>query len=299
MKSDLKILLFFFAATLLAAAASPWAAALFDRAAAAVPAFRSYLPPFSRVFDRLLIVATLAGLILCRRWLGMNSHLRATLRPEKIASRLALGFLLAWLSVAALAGAMWLAGVFVPYFRLPVGVALERTLKAIAGAFAAGFIEEIVFRGFVLRSLLVSRNPFAAYLTTNLTYAVVHFVDATHDTDGAVDPLTGFVYLLTAFKPFLDPAELLPGVVGLFLIGLVLSHAAIRSGSLYLSIGLHAGWIFAVKTLRVFGDYRKEDLGWLFGASEPKLVSGVAAWIGIAVVGIVVHRFTRGQRNLR
>ena len=64
-------------------------------------------------------------------------------------------------------------------------------------------------------------------------------------------------------------------MIGLLLIGIVLSYAFLRTGTLYLSIGLHAGWIISIKTVRVFGDYRRESLGWLFGSTDPKIVSGV------------------------
>ena len=59
-----------------------------------------------------------------------------------------------------------------------------------------------------------------------------------------------------------------------------------------------AGWVFGIKTIRVYGDYRREDLGWLFGSSEPKLVSGVAGWIAILAVGLLIHWITRNRQHL-
>lgn len=85
----------------------------------------------------------------------------------------------------------------------------------------------------------------------------------------------------------------MPGLLGLFLIGGVLSLAVARTGTLYLAIGLHAGWILAIKSVRVIGDYSKEDLGWLFGADDPKIVSGVATWAGIVLVGVAVYFYSR------
>jgi hypothetical protein len=49
----------------------------------------------------------------------------------------------------------------------------------------------------------------------------------------------------------------------------------------------------------VYGDFRREDLGWLFGSSDPKIVSGVAVWIVIVAVGLVIHWLTRHRQNLR
>jgi hypothetical protein len=53
-----------------------------------------------------------------------------------------------------------------------------------------------------------------------------------------------------------------------------------------------------MKTVRVFGDYRVENLGWLFGSSDPKIVSGVVTWAGIILVGFAVHRLTRHRTGL-
>jgi membrane protease YdiL (CAAX protease family) len=85
---------------------------------------------------------------------------------------------------------------------------------------------------------------------------------------------------------------------GLFLLGIVLSYAFFRTGNLYLAIGLHAGWVFGLKSVRVVGDYTRDDLGWLFGSTDPKIVSGVAAWIGIISVLLLVHWLTRNRCGL-
>jgi hypothetical protein len=72
-----------------------------------------------------------------------------------------------------------------------------------------------------------------------------------------------------------------------------LSYALVRTGNLYLSIGLHGGWVIGLKTIRIFGDFTRQDLGWAFGSTDPKIVSGVVTWIGILLVAVAVHWFTR------
>jgi LPXTG-motif cell wall-anchored protein len=52
-----------------------------------------------------------------------------------------------------------------------------------------------------------------------------------------------------------------------------------------------------LKTFRVFGDFRREDLGWMFGAGDPKIVSGVFTWVGIAMVALVVYGITRRRKS--
>jgi membrane protease YdiL (CAAX protease family) len=134
---------------------------------------------------------------------------------------------------------------------------------------------------------------------TNLFFAAIHFVKPTERIAIAdVTGWSGLRHLASSFSPLLEPVAVLPGLVGLFLIGAALSYALFWTNSLYLSIGLHAGWIFSLKSIRIYGDFRREDLGWVFGTSEPKLVSGVATWIGIILVGVTLHFITRNRRHV-
>ena len=38
--------------------------------------------------------------------------------------------------------------------------------------------------------------------------------------------------------------------------------------------------------------------GWLFGSTDPKIVSGVVTWAGILLVGLAVHWITRNRSGL-
>jgi len=195
---------------------------------------------------------------------------------------------------------MWVAQVYEPFFRLSLGESVERYIKAILTGFTVGFLEEIFFRGIIFRGLLEDWKPLPAFVAANLFYSALHFVKPGEEYFlTGIDPWAGFRHLFSTFAPFLEPAEIAPGIIGLLLIGIVLSYAFLRTGTLYLSIGLHAGWVIAIKTVRVFGDYRAEDLGWLFGSSDPKIVSGVVTWAGILLVGLAVYWITRDRAGLR
>ena len=200
----------------------------------------------------------------------------------------------------ALGLVMSLAGAYEPFFRLSLGESVGQYVKAILTGFTVGFLEEIFFRGIIFRGLLEDWKPLPAFITANLFYSALHFVrPAEKYFLSGMDPWAGFRHLFSTFAPFLEPAEIAPGIIGLLLIGIVLSYAFLRTGTLYLAIGLHAGWVISIKTVRVFGDYQTENLGWLFGSSDPKFVSGVATWAGILLVGLAVHWLTRNRAGLR
>jgi hypothetical protein len=235
---------------------------------------------------------------------------RRHLMPTEVKSLLAVKASTAWRSfltgcalalgsMALLLALMAAADVYTPFFRLSLTQSLSRIASALATGVFVGSMEEVFFRGVLFLGLLERSHPLRAYGLANLFYSALHFVKPGEDYFlDRLDLLAGFRHLLTTFQPFFEPATLLPGLIGLFLVGVVLSYALTRTGNLYLSIGLHAGWVIALKTIRVFGDYRRQDLGWAFGSTDPKIVSGVATWIGMFLVALVIRRLTRRGSEL-
>ncbi|MBI2987417.1 MAG: CPBP family intramembrane metalloprotease [Deltaproteobacteria bacterium] len=269
---------------------SPWAAFLAD-------SFLESRPSFSHIFGRLFMILGAALFFICRPLLKIESLSQLGLKPARQwHCDFARGALTAVASVIIVGALMSVLDVFTPFFRLSLSVALERSAKALLTALAVGVLEEIFFRGVIFKGLLEDLKPAAAFALSSLFYSAIHFIKPAEEFSlTRIDPWAGARYLVGAFGPFLDPLPLLPGLLGLFLIGMVLSYAFFRTGSLYLSMGLHAGWVFGLKTIRVYGDFRREDLGWLFGSLEPKLVSGVAVWTVILAVGLVIHWLTRNR----
>jgi len=279
---------------------SPWMALGADWFAARWPELLPERIEFSRVFNRAFMVAGFILFIPFWRQL-LPARLKPMLTPRlRVGLRnLAAGASLAAGSMVLLVALMAATDVFTPYFRLTLADSLSRCLSALLAGIFAGFLEEIFFRGILFLGLRESGGSLRAYLLANLFYSALHFVKPGEGyfLDGLA-PLAGFRHLLTTFEPFLNPPPLLPGIFGLFLIGVVMSYALVKTGDLYLSIGLHAGWVFSLKIIRVFGDFTREDLGWAFGSTDPKIVSGVITWLGILLVGIAVSRLTRPGARL-
>jgi membrane protease YdiL (CAAX protease family) len=298
MKSYQRAFILLLVALAIAALLSPWVAALWNSVIVARPEWERYRYSFSHIFGRTFMIAGIAIFLSCRSWIGIRSARDLGLGPlSQGLANVPLGFFLAITSVALLGVLMSAADVFEPYFRVSFTTALRVSVKALLGALAVGFLEEIFFRGIIFKGLLESTRRVTAFTAASLFFAAIHFVKPGErfSVDG-IDPLAGGRYLSEAFAPLLDPLPILPGLLGLFVIALVLSYAFLRTGSIYLSMGLHAGWVFGIKTIRIYGDFVRGDLGWLFGSSNPKIVSGVATWLGILCVGVVVHFLTRKTR---
>jgi membrane protease YdiL (CAAX protease family) len=251
--------------------------------------------PFHRTFDRAFIISGVVLFILFRRSLfttELKMLLVVGLAPARKDFFTGLG--LAAGSILLVLAAMIAGDVFTPFFRLSRSLALARIGGAAAAGVSAGVLEELFFRGILFTGLRTRRYDFRAYLLANLFYAGLHFVKARDAYFvNRLDLGVGFRHLVYTFTPFLDPLSLLPGLVGLLLVGSVLSFALERTGNLFLAIGLHAGWVFGLKTLRVFGDFKRDQLGWLFGSGDPKLVSGMVTWTAIILTGVLIYYLTK------
>src|SRR5262245_50352928 len=295
-----RLMIFILLALVLTCVASPWAAIGANWFATQWPNLISDQIPFSRVFNRSFMIT--AGILTISGWrLLIPGYFKQLIvvRLSTALLSLSAGFALAVLSMVLLLMLMAATDVYSPYFRLSFEKSLSRLAGAITSGVFAGFVEECFFRGLLFFGLYNPDRALRAYLLANLFYSAVHFVkpDVQYLMD-PINPLAGFQYLLNVFEPFAQPWTLLPGIFGLFLIGAVLSYALARTGHLYLGIGLHAGWIVALKMTRVFGDFTREQLGWAFGDSDPKIISGALTWLGILLVGLAVHRVTASDSRL-
>ena len=111
---------------------------------------------------------------------------------------------------------------------------------------------------------------------------------------------TGFWLVGEILRVFADANFLLAECATLFLAGWILGEARLRTRSLWLPIGLHAGWIFGIglyagltrasKAVR-----RDEYLPWV----GETLKSGLVPLGMLALTGVIVWAWTRGRRQAR
>jgi membrane protease YdiL (CAAX protease family) len=132
-----------------------------------------------------------------------------------------------------------------PIFSLRGAINWSDFLKIVAATAFVPIIEETFFRGLILGVLLKTERKYMSIFITSVLYSVVHFLKAPEQTSPTVTWISGFNSIAHAFAQFVDPIMLAASFTTLFLIGWILSDARLRTKSLWLPIGLHAGWIFA------------------------------------------------------
>ena len=246
---------------------------------------------FGKVMRRIMMVAALIVFLVFRKSLRFGALVSSGLkiRPGFLKQFL-FGFLLAGTPLLIYYGLGLLTGAWIIHIDYDsAGVTVLYIIKYALIGCLIGVIEEILFRGFVLQSFLESMSLPVAVCACSLIYSMLHFFRADVFVSTGFQPFVGFTTIAQFFKPiFFEFFKNLPATIGLFLVGVVLSYAFIKTKSLYLSIGLHTGMVFMMKADGMFLVRVREKLGWLFGDS--KLVTGVLVWFFLILILFVIKR---------
>jgi membrane protease YdiL (CAAX protease family) len=242
--------------------------------------------PFHRFVDRSILIFALAGLWPLLRALGAKSARDIGIVPpyghfNKLSGGLALGFF----SLAVVAGIAIGFGGRAFAQNLTAHQIVGTIFSAMATAAIVATLEEILFRGGIFGGLRrVIYWPFALAASSAI-YAITHFFQRA-ELAGAVAWNSGLVLLPEMLAGFVDFHALIPGFFSLTLVGILLGLAYQRTGNLYFSIGLHAGWIFWLKTYGAFTADAPRAAIWFWGTG--KMIDG---WLAFFVLAFTLSIF--------
>jgi membrane protease YdiL (CAAX protease family) len=225
---------------------APWLYGLtFDLAAHSSAFAKLAANPFHRFVARSLLAVALLGLWPLLRSCQMSHWRDVGLKTShRWLSRIGGGFLVGFGSLACVALLAILLGGR-SCNRAPSGPELIRhVISAASAAIIVAVLEEIVFRGALFGILRKVFSWPLALVLSSAVYALVHFLRKT-DSHGPIDWLSGLALLP---KMFQAGPVFIPAVFTLFMAGAILALAYQRTGALFFSIGLHAGWIFWLKS---------------------------------------------------
>jgi membrane protease YdiL (CAAX protease family) len=215
---------------------------------------------FESFFHRALMLGAIAFLGPFLRWLRIKGRRDLALEPNRRWLRhLAIGFLLSSLPVI-------LCEIFLVergLYSMRAGFSWVAILPVIGTAVIVPLIEESLFRGLFLGVLLRGLRPWPANLLSAAIFSIVHFLKAPDQTTTTVRWFSGFVSLSHSFDQFREPMLVLGGFSTLFVIGIALGHARLGTRSLWLPIGLHAGWILASEAFGKMAQRQVVALPWI------------------------------------
>ena len=164
--------------------------------------------------------------------------------------------------------------------------------KVLLAAVSVPFIEETFFRGIVLGLLLRTGRKRLSIVAVSALFAAVHFLKGSEWEPAVVTWTSGFQSIGDAFAGFADPMMVVAAFATLFLIGCILADARVLTRSLWLSIGLHAGWIFASGTFGLLARRQMVALPWL----GKNLLVGIIPLGLTAVTWIVMRLWLKNDR---
>jgi membrane protease YdiL (CAAX protease family) len=157
--------------------------------------------------------------------------------------------------------------------------------KMLAASMTVPFIEEAFFRGIVLGLLLRTGRRYIAIFAVSAIFAAVHFLKAPERTSEIVTWASGFNSIAHAFDGIGDPMMVTSALATLFFIGWILADARVLTHSLWLPIGLHAGWIFGSGAFSRLA--RQQALG--FPWIGKNMLVGIIP-LGVAVLTWIIMR---------
>jgi uncharacterized protein len=264
---------------------APW---LYWLVQATAPASHLAHNPFHRFVNRSLLALALAGIWPLLRSLGAKSWRDVGLvKTGGEWQRLIAGFALGFGSLACVAIIVLAAH----GRQLKLNLTLAQCATDLAGATATAAIvavlEELLFRGAIFGALRKIWNWRAALLVSSMIYAMVHFMQSA-DLVGPVTWHSGLEILPRMLRGFGNKSVVIPGFLNLTLVGILLGLAYQKTGNLYFSIGLHAGWIFWLKSYGLLTSPVIAADQWLWGTE--KLIDGWLALFVLAVTLLVLIR---------
>ena len=208
---------------------------------------------FSRVFKRCYMAAAVILLYPFIRSLKSDSEaqeikapLRTRINPGRQGWKdLSVGFIYA----VGYMGFLLMILLNMGWVQAKAGASIgSAVVSALTPMIMASLVEEWLFRGVLFALLLRSLSPWRAIIGLSVFFAAVHFLKPHSPISDPIHANSGFELLGQIGVKFLHLEQFLGIFLTLFAVGVVLAYARYKTGALWLSIGLHAGWVFCMKT---------------------------------------------------
>ena len=151
------------------------------------------------------------------------------------------------------------------YTLVPIIISI---VSIIPIAYLIAFIEEMYFRGIFVSSLQTSGHKIAALLVPAALYSAVHALNMKSTVQEGDPWYSGLTLLLNTPSQTCNDINCLGAGLVLFLFGVFLAAIRLSNASLYACIGIHAGFIVAIKASKKLTNVNPETVT-LFATPVP------------------------------
>ncbi len=186
------------------------------------------------------------------------------------------------------------------WIELDVDASPSRAItKAITPAITVSLIEEWLFRGVLFSLLLRSLSPRKTVIGLSFFFALVHFLKPYHGSPEIADPgawNAGFILLGQIGEKFIHPEDFFGVFLTLFFVGVILAYARHKTGYLWMSIGLHAGWVFALKIYSALTNNTEKAEPVFYGSD---IREGIVPMLFVLLTGLSVVMYLRSNQPLQ
>lgn len=241
--------------------------------------------PFHRFFSRITQISALVLIVPLIWWLRVRSVRELGIYPNPLRWRdLGVGIALAVVPV------LLLAAVYIPLdiLRWRSEIGWGTLPRIFATATFVSVFEEFLFRGVLLGLAIRSIGVLPGIAVVSAAFSAVHFIKPKGIIPAEdVTWWSGFELLRTSVDPDLTVSILIGGLITLFVIGWITGAATVRTRSLWLAIGLHAGWILVQQSVNLALRFRIRPPDALMPWVGPNVVSGMVP-TGIVPVAVLL-----------
>jgi uncharacterized protein len=237
---------------------------------------------FQRYFARSILISAFLLLPLVIRSIGLSRFRELGLSRNLLWWRdVGAGFLLAVAVTAALGFIGIQCGIYTWKSHLPWNLVAKVFLPALT----VSVIEEFLFRGAILGLVRQTLSPMPAIVLVSGLFSIIHFFRPVDGQISSVRWYSGFELIGKLFGRFADPLLVGGGFVTIFVLGLLLADSVVKTRSLWLPIGLHAGTVFGKMSFNKLTKQLTEAPPW-FG---PELTVGLGSVLTLLFLWFLVR----------
>ncbi|MDX2081556.1 MAG: CPBP family glutamic-type intramembrane protease [Terrimicrobiaceae bacterium] len=228
--------------------------------------------PFHRYFSRSIQISALVLIWPAFRWIGITrlAELGIAKNPHRwrdAAAGLGIGVLPV---IVLAAGLLW-----ADVYAIRSSIDPTRVVRIAGTAVVVSVLEEFLFRAVILGLALRAMPAAAAAVFSSAVFSIVHFMRVSKDSVVEhVGWLSGFQQIPLLFSSAPPWPVLGWGLISLMIAGLLLAWATLHTRSLFLAMGIHAGWILGQQGFQSLARFRPKPPDSLLPWVGPNVVSG-------------------------